>query len=200
MQSKIQRQIKEIPVVPPANILSCAKVVRYQIVKCVYFQTFLQISWGIVYSKFYPCGFSFSTFDYRYFKLITIFTGKYKLLEPQKCPHNPETVGSSPASATKIIPDFDMKSGIFLTFCANSHWLQICFGDSLGRAQNHGWEKPNFFIENGFSVNSAIFSPQTPPPGHPRLLSPGQHRWQSWLRTLCAGMREGGYGAGHCPG
>ena len=83
--------------------------------------------------------------------------------------HNPEVVGSSPASATKIIPDFDMKSGIFLTFYANSHWLQICFGDSLGIAQNLGWETPNFFIENGFSVNSAIFSPQTPPPGHPRL-------------------------------
>ena len=32
--------------------------------------------------------------------------------------HNPEVVGSSPASATKIIPDFDMKSGIFLTFYA----------------------------------------------------------------------------------
>ena len=27
--------------------------------------------------------------------------------------HNPEVVGSSPASATKIIPDFDKKSGIF---------------------------------------------------------------------------------------
>lgn len=100
MQSKTQRQIKEIPVVPPANILSCAKAVRYQIVKCVYFQTFLQISWGIVYFKFYPRGFSFSTFGYRYFKLITIFTGKYKLLEPQKRPHNPEVVGSSPTSAT----------------------------------------------------------------------------------------------------
>ena len=45
--------------------------------------------------------FSFSTFDYRYFELITVFNGKYKLLEPQKCPHNPEVVGSSPASATK---------------------------------------------------------------------------------------------------
>ena len=33
--------------------------------------------------------------------------------------HNPEVVGSSPASATKIIPDFDMKSGIFLTFYEN---------------------------------------------------------------------------------
>ena len=29
--------------------------------------------------------------------------------------HNPEVVGSSPASATKIIPDFDMKSGIFVS-------------------------------------------------------------------------------------
>lgn len=134
MQSKIQRQIKEIPVVPPANILSCAKVVRYQIVKCVYFQTFLQISWGIVYSKFYPCGFSFSTFDYRYFKLITIFTGKYKLLEPQKCPHNPETVGSSPASATKIIPDFDMKSRIFLTFWDMQVYRNYDSGDNLGTA------------------------------------------------------------------
>ena len=27
--------------------------------------------------------------------------------------HNPEVVGSSPASATKIIPDFGKKSGIF---------------------------------------------------------------------------------------
>lgn len=122
VQSKTQRQIKEIPVVPPANILSCAKAVRYQIVKCVYFQTFLQISWGIVwgivYFKFYPRGFSFSTFGYRYFKLITIFTGKYKLLEPQKRPHNPEVVGSSPASATIKTPDFDKKSGVFLTFSA----------------------------------------------------------------------------------
>ena len=120
MQSKTQRQIKEIPVVPPANILSCAKVVRYQIVKCVNLRTFLRISWGIVwgivYFKFYPRGFSFSTFDYRYFELIATFNGKYKLLEPQKCPHNPEVVGSSPASTTIKTPDFDKKSGVFLTF------------------------------------------------------------------------------------
>ena len=95
--------------------------------------------------------------------------------------HNPEVVGSSPASATKIIPDFGKKSGIFLTFYVNSHWLQICFGDSLGIAQDQGWEKPNFFIENGFSVNSAIFSPQTPPPGHPQLLL---WQWQSGVRKL----------------
>ena len=30
--------------------------------------------------------------------------------------HNPEVVGSSPASATIIAPDFDKKSGAFLTF------------------------------------------------------------------------------------
>ena len=53
-------------------------------------------------------------------------------------PHNPEAVGSSPASATKIIQDFDKKSGIFRTFYANLRWLQICFGDSLGIAQNQG--------------------------------------------------------------
>ena len=30
--------------------------------------------------------------------------------------HNPEVVGSSPASATIKAPDFDKKSGAFLTF------------------------------------------------------------------------------------
>ena len=30
--------------------------------------------------------------------------------------HNPEVVGSSPASATIKAPDFDQKSGSFLTF------------------------------------------------------------------------------------
>ena len=137
------------------------------------------------------------------FKECTAYRG-VEQLEARRA-HNPEVVGSSPASATKIIPDFGKKSGIFLAFYVNSHWLQICFGDSLGIAQNQGREKPNFFIENGFSVNSAIFSPQTPPPGHPQLLlwqwqpgvrkllplclrwrdpvpqllSPGQRRWQS---------------------
>ena len=66
--------------------------------------------------------------------------------------HNPEVVGSSPASATIKTPDFDKKSGVFLTFYANLRWLQICFGDSLGIAQNHGWEKPNFLREMAFSV------------------------------------------------
>ena len=30
--------------------------------------------------------------------------------------HNPEVVGSSPASATIKTPDFEKKSGVFLTF------------------------------------------------------------------------------------
>lgn len=84
--------------------------------------------------------------------------------------HNPEVVGSSPASATKIIPDFDKKSGIFRTFYANLRWLQICFGDSLGIAQNRGWENPNFSIENVFSVSPAIFSPH-PQPGWCQICS-----------------------------
>ena len=49
--------------------------------------------------------------------------------------HNPEVVGSSPASATKIIPDFDKKSGIFLTFViilprSQINWLYV---NSWGR-------------------------------------------------------------------
>ena len=137
MQSKTQRQIKGIPVVPPANILSCAKVVRYQIVKCVYFQTFLQISWGIVwgivYFKFYPHGFSFSTFGYQYLKLFAIFNGKYKLLEPQKCPHNPEVVGSSPASATKSVTVVDTISTTVI-FYLFPFWG--CFWKETGNISN----------------------------------------------------------------
>ena len=38
------------------------------------------------------------------------------------------------ATRTIKAPDFDKKSGAFLTFYANSHWLQICFGDNLGTA------------------------------------------------------------------
>ena len=111
-------------------------------VKCVNLRTFWRISWGIVwgivYFKFYPRGFSFSTFDYRYFELIATFNGKYKLLEPQKCPHNPEVVGSSPASATItdtvmdtnvsvtvsfFIPIFTLKQGDFPNFA--THLLQV---------------------------------------------------------------------------
>ena len=78
---------------------------------------------GVIYFKLKPHSFSFSTFDCHYFELITIFTVKYELFESQKCPHNPEVVGSSPASATIKTPDFDKKSGVFLTF-----WLEMKLG------------------------------------------------------------------------
>ena len=111
---------------------------RMTSVKCVNLRTFLRISWGIVwgivYFKFYPRGFSFSTFDYRYFELIATFNGKYKLLEPQKCPHNPEVVGSSPASATIKTPDFDKKSGVFLTFWYKMKHPEIPVGLAVGLA------------------------------------------------------------------
>ena len=99
-------------------------------VKCVNLRTFWRISWGIVwgivYFKFYPRGSSFSTFDYRYFKLITIFNGKHKLLEPQKCPHNPEVVGSSPASATKKPPRISRFRVVFLYFPNFFGFLDFC--------------------------------------------------------------------------
>ena len=136
------------------------------------------IVWGIVYFKFYPRGFSFSTFGYRYFKLITIFTGKYKLLEPQKRPHNPEVVGSSPASAAIKNSRFHQKTDVFLTFW----WLQklqalrlgvylgftpvvdsvfLTFGPKMiFGVKQHFWEKvPESCIQNGktpFSLYNSV--------------------------------------------
>ena len=92
--------------------------------------------------------------------------------------HNPEVVGSSPASATKIIPDFDKKPGIFLTFW----WLQklqtLRLGVYLGftpvvdsvfltfwpkmifGVKQHFWEKvPESCIQNGktpFSLYNSV--------------------------------------------
>ena len=107
--------------------------------KCVNLRTFWRISWGIVwgivYFKFYPRGLDFSTFDYRYFKLFTIFNGKYKLLEPKKCPHNPEVLGSSPASETIKTPDFYKKSGVFLTFPRLFWTLKLSWGSFWGSRQ-----------------------------------------------------------------
>ena len=45
--------------------------------------------------------------------------------------HNPEVVGSSPASATIKTPDFDKKSGVFLTFQAKTKWSRIDFDPIL---------------------------------------------------------------------
>ncbi|MBU5451827.1 hypothetical protein KQI10_01375, partial [Pseudoflavonifractor sp. MSJ-30] len=57
----------------------------------------------------------------------------------------PQSQPSSPASATKIIPDFLQKFGIFLTFMTILPRPQIHFGDSLGIAQNHGVGKSELF-------------------------------------------------------
>ena len=42
--------------------------------------------------------------------------------------HNPEVVGSSPASATIKTPNFDKKSGVFLTFYAALENLKMPWG------------------------------------------------------------------------
>jgi len=132
----------------------------------------LQISWGIVwgivYFKFYPRSFSFSTFGYQYFELFTIFFGKCEHSEHQKRPHNPEVVGSSPASATIKNSRFHQKTAVFLTFW----WLQklqtlrlgVYLGftpvvDSVfltfwpkmifGVKQHFGEKVPESFIQNG---------------------------------------------------
>ena len=56
--------------------------------------------------------------------------GLMEQMKASKC----KTSNSSPASATKIIPDFDKKSGIFRTFVTILPRPQIHFGDSLGIA------------------------------------------------------------------
>ena len=61
--------------------------------------------------------------------------------------HNPEVVGSSPASATIKTPDFDKKSGVFLT-CKNGA-IKNAVGDSRGdSSEKCFFRKPgilNFF-------------------------------------------------------
>ena len=48
--------------------------------------------------------------------------------------HNPEVVGSSPASATIKTPDFDKKSGVFLTFWSEMEYSKIPVGLAVGLA------------------------------------------------------------------
>ena len=48
--------------------------------------------------------------------------------------HNPEVVGSSPASATIKTPDFDKKSGVFLTFWYKMKHPEIPVGLAVGLA------------------------------------------------------------------
>lgn len=62
------------------------------------------------YFKLYPHGSSFSTFDYRYFQLFTIFYGKYKVSVNSRPIRNRATICGSPAiqdqymSATGALP------------------------------------------------------------------------------------------------
>ena len=63
--------------------------------------------------------------------------------------HNLEAVGLSPASATKIIPDFDKKSGIFLTFWRKMGRSKMPWGIARGdSSEKCFFRKPgilNFF-------------------------------------------------------
>ena len=52
--------------------------------------------------------------------------------------HNPEVVGSSPASATIKTPDFDKKSGVFLTFRSKTEHPKIPMGLAVGLAPKKG--------------------------------------------------------------
>ena len=52
--------------------------------------------------------------------------------------HNPEVVGSSPASATIKTPDFDKKSGAFLTFLGKMKHPKKTVGLAVGLAPKNG--------------------------------------------------------------
>ena len=52
--------------------------------------------------------------------------------------HNPEVVGSSPASATIKTPDFDKKSGAFLTFWGKMKHPKKPVGLAVGLAPKNG--------------------------------------------------------------
>ena len=55
--------------------------------------------------------------SYHYKTVLNIYKyGKIGTFLIYSTPHNPEVVGSSPASATIKAPDFYKKSGAFLTF------------------------------------------------------------------------------------
>ena len=55
--------------------------------------------------------------SYHYKTILNIYKyGKIGTFLIYSTPHNPEVVGSSPASATIKTPDFHKKSGVFLTF------------------------------------------------------------------------------------
>ena len=60
-------------------------------------------------------------------------------------PHNPEVVGSSPASATIKNTGFRKKSGVFLTFRPEMEGLKPSIGVSLGLCATCTKEKTELF-------------------------------------------------------
>ena len=55
--------------------------------------------------------------------------------------HNPEVVGSSPASATIKTPDFDKKSGVFLTFWWKIEQSKMPWGIAAGIVSKYAFSE-----------------------------------------------------------
>ena len=70
-------------------------------------------------------------------------------------PHNPEVVGSSPASATIKTPDFTTKSGVFLTFRGEMNTrktgVELALELAAESAKKEFRENPTFLGKLGFS-------------------------------------------------
>ena len=64
--------------------------------------------------------------------------GKWWTMAIWSTPHNPEVVGSSHASATRKAPDFDKKSGAFLTFWGKMKHPKKPVGLAVGLAPKKG--------------------------------------------------------------
>ena len=59
--------------------------------------------------------------------------------------HSPEVVGSSPASATIKAPDFDTKSGAFLTFWRKMGRSKVPWGIAAGIVPKNAFQKTGNF-------------------------------------------------------
>ena len=70
--------------------------------------------------------------------------------------HNPEVVGSSPASATTKTPDFCKKSGVFLTFLRKMDRSKMPWGIATGIVPKYAISKNREF-QTFFGVSLFIF-------------------------------------------
>ena len=77
-------------------------------------------------------------------KMENICKKKFGILRSSG-PHNPEVVGSSPASATIKNTGFRKKSGVFLTFWTKMEDLKPSIGVSLGLYATCTKEKTELF-------------------------------------------------------